>query len=475
MKNKINLFLFLVIGCIGFSQQNNTSSKIKDNTSSKTKDNTSSKTKSNVEVISFDFSNKKHGFSLPNEIKEGQFFVIEIDNINMNLWDISFSTKDTVLTKALKTPTFEDISFSNLSSLVSSFNDLTAFSTAKSVESKCSELNSDNFKLHNDLSKNYTLLEQVKEEFRSIKNNLLIYELDLLKENGKTDKTYDYQNVISQIEIITNTLEDSRLQLVEKKNEYSSKIVNNDYNDCFAKDATIKKKFEKNLEIVDAFSLKIIEFKDQLSSDKIAQLFRKVHFLKNDKNKYTSLPIQFSGEYTTVNLKITPKETEYNEQTYESKFTFPLETKDWYLSLSTSFYLSGLHNDRFSIVGDIQNDTTTVYNVVKEKNDNYEIGIATMLKYGQKFGANKNMGGHFSFGPGINIGSSVRPRLLFGAGLSFGKKHAFSIDVGGIFGYVDRKSNAINLDSTYLVKPEDLTVTQLKFNGFLALGYLFRM
>ena len=464
MKNKSTLFLFLIIGLIGFSQQNKNSNK------------------NEPEVITFDFSEKKNGFSLPEKINEGEFFVIEIDNINMNLWDISFSTKDTILTKALKTPTFEDISFSNLSSLVSSFNDLTAVSGAKAIQEfprdsifECSELNLDNSNLYNDLSENYTLLEQAKEEYRSIKNNLLIYELDLLKENGNTDKTYDYKDVISQIDIITNTLEDSRLKLVEKKNEYSSKIVNNEYQDCFDKDATIKKKFEKNLEIVDAFLLKIIEFKDQLSSDKIAQLFRKVHFLKNDKNKYTSLPIQFSGEYTTVNLKITPKEAEYNEQTYESKFTFPLKTNDRYLSLSTSFYLSGLHNERFSIVGDIQNDTTTVYNVVKEKNDKYEIGIATMLKYGQKFGANRRMGGHFSFGPGINIGSSIKPRLLFGAGLSFGKKHSFSIDLGGVLGYVDRKSNAINLDTTYLVKPEDLTVTQLKFNGFLAIGYLFRI
>ena len=88
---------------------------------------------------------------------------------------------------------------------------------------------------------------------------------------------------------------------------------------------------------------------------------------------------------------------------------------------------------------------------------------------------NDDFGYHGSFGVGVNIGENIRPRLLLGIGFSKGKTHSIALDFGLIAGYVDVKSNAVDLNTTYTVKPENLTVIKLKLGGFASIGYIFRL
>ena len=67
---------------------------------------------------------------------------------------------------------------------------------------------------------------------------------------------------------------------------------------------------------------------------------------------------------------------------------------------------------------------------------------------------------------------SIKPRLLFGGGLSFGRDHMFAIDVGGIAGYVDKLSSVIEVGQAYGEKADTVTVSK-NVGIFASIGYLY--
>ena len=102
------------------------------------------------------------------------------------------------------------------------------------------------------------------------------------------------------------------------------------------------------------------------------------------------------------------------------------------------------------------------------------MGIAALLRYGKK-SESSDWGRHFSVGTGLSIEKSPKPRLLIGGGLSYGKKHNFTFDLGLIAGYTDTKSKVIDLNTVYTEKPSNITVTKLKAGAFVSFGYMFKI
>jgi hypothetical protein len=193
------------------------------------------------------------------------------------------------------------------------------------------------------------------------------------------------------------------------------------------------------------------------------------------KKIYYSLPLQFTKEQTFLSINITPRkkdDTTSDDQSYSTRFAFPFSKKGYNVT-GVSYYCSGLYDEMYSIQK--PTDTTSIYNL--EPGSTREVGISIMYKAGTKIIPDCDwVGGHVSIGVGASIANNVRPRILYGVGLSIGKKHMVSIDFGGISGMVDRLSSAVDLGKAYSAKqlPSPITKQVLESNYFLSLGYLFR-
>lgn len=444
----------------------------------------------NYYTINIDFLAPSPTISLPKDIKPGDFYQIEIENINLNLWNIDYDSNDTTLTKPMKTPTFEDIGLGNLTSLVGSFNTLSTFSTIGVQELSNPEIRqlNDNSATPSSCSdfiddiSGYPIkalglftpqLETVKKKYDKLLFNIKMYELNLLKQLPEKQTFYHFENALRDVIEIKKSLNETEQLVREIKKPYDSITSIKANVACIEKNKPLKELHLKHLTIYNTFFSKINEIRDQLTTEKVMTLIKNVHFLNNGVNKYTTLPIQFNGEKESVELTFNPKKDLFNLQKRKLEFSFPEPNTRNYWSLGASFYGASLKNEQYSVVGSIINDST--YTVVKEETDKVELGIASLLRFGTKIKGQKNLGFHGSFGPAVNIGENLRPRLLFGLGISKGNKHSIAVDIGGIAGYVDVKSKTVEAGTQYLIKPETLTTTRLKWGGFLAVGYLFRL
>ena len=103
---------------------------------------------------------------------------------------------------------------------------------------------------------------------------------------------------------------------------------------------------------------------------------------------------------------------------------------------------------------------------------NSEIGAALLLRGGIKV-ADYGLGVHASVGTGLSLGDEVQPRMLFGAGVTYGQVHSLSVDLGGIAGYVKRISDGADFQNEYVEKPS-LLVNALRLEYFVSVGYAFR-
>jgi len=190
---------------------------------------------------------------------------------------------------------------------------------------------------------------------------------------------------------------------------------------------------------------------------------------------YYSLPLQFTKEQTILSIYITPRKKEdtssgNKNQFYSTRLTFPFSKKGYNVT-GVSYYCSGLYDETYSIQK--PTDTTSIYN--REPGSTREAGISVMYKAGTKM-IGDWFGGHVSIGVGASIANNIRPRILYGLGISIGKKHMFSFDFGGISGMVDRLSSAVVVGKEYSEKqlPSPITKQTMETSWFLSVGYLFR-
>jgi hypothetical protein len=152
---------------------------------------------------------------------------------------------------------------------------------------------------------------------------------------------------------------------------------------------------------------------------------------------------------------------------------FPHKIKS-YTSVGLSYYASTLYDKAYSTTKTIINDSTNHFKFTEEEDNNFELGLAALLRYGRK-SKKHNFGGHFSVGAGVSLTNTIKPRFLFGGGFSIGKKHMLAVDLGGIVGYVDTLSKTIDLKKTdYPEKPETITVSKVGFGRFLSIGYIYQ-
>lgn len=417
-----------------------------------------------IYTIEIDFKDRTKIVVLPDGIKRGDWYKIEVKNLNPNLYSIVINSKDTLVSKALKIPTFSDIDISGLSNLGAA--SAIPAGVVADPDGVVTEINQFLGIIENDKKSFLNLTSK----YESLKYEVYEKQIEQLSISG-SGTAYDgikglkgFIDLRGKINVLIKDIKrhkDSYDKFLEAASTKKFLVKNPSYKD---KLDGISSDFEK-------ISLKSQELVEAVSADKILALIKTVLYLDNKSNKFVSLPIQFSEERATVTINFKPRDSTIAVQEEQMKFSFPLHSKQ-YWSVGTSFYYSNLKQSRYSVKSTSTNSLTT-YQVIDQDQLDHEIGIAAVLRAGVRL--HKDFGFHLNIGPGISIDEEVKPRLLFGAGFSYGKKHCITLDFGGIAGFVDRKANGFEVGVEMTDKPEELTVQKLQVAGFIALGYTFKL
>lgn len=417
------------------------------------------------------------------DINNGDFYKVVITDINLNLYKVTISSKDTLISKPQATPTFADINLSAVSSAMAGISSFTAVSSRLDAASDAlikatvySAIARDDIKVRMNIEKQNLTNAKLDGEKIITRIDELKFNAYQVKLNSQllqnTKSSFNFTNALIEAENI-------RQKIVELKDSINSRFESyNRFSDTNAV-AMAKPEYNKNDKAIKDTYLKFISFLSEasaaISAEKVNELLSSLVFIQNNsENSYTSLPMQFLGEQAKVKITITPRDEKLNLQSYSTTITFPENIRK-YAVVGISFYGSNLYDSAYSVVETKTSDTTSIFNFVPESLPIHtEIGISATLRYGIKLNKTNNFGAHLCLGAGIPISTKVKPRVLVGGGISIGDKHMIASDAGLIFGLVDRISTSINLNENYSSAPENLTVSKLGAGAFLSIGYTYQ-
>ena len=334
-----------------------------------------------------------------------------------------------------------------------------------------------------------SLLKKNDDNILNYKNSLFMFRDSIEKLYGEQEKNITKALLLNDSSTITSNMIDQlytkvislRSKLANYHNELTdSKIKYTDFSTNNAKEIKDNKLEKRDEVIKDGYDklLATVEVSLSLISvDKISKLAGKMVIIANNSDsKYTSLPLQFSKDQTTLKISITPHDSGNTLPSYHTQLTFPVHKKS-YLAIGPGLYSAGFSNESYSIKGQAISDTSNGYTLVPEHKGSPEYGVSILLHYGTKFGykrASNGIGGiHFSAGTGFSFTNPIKPRILLGGGLSFGDRHRLTLDAGLAFGYVDRLSRAFQVGTVYSEKPESVTISRMQYTGFYSVGYMF--
>lgn len=424
-----------------------------------------------TDTIKIDFKTKTIHIPDDSSLKKADFLQVEISNINLNLYNVTINAKDTTLSKPQQTPSFASFALGDLSGLVSAIGD---FATMVRLDGEPPMKNL--IAIPDGLNTAIEKISEHKSKYNEIANKADDFKLNVYSERLKyydldqTKSGIKYEDELKKAQEIRSEMFNLVRKIAESEKEYLQYYTDN-------RDTISKKYAEVDKQIKEgykALSTAVSAEAASISAEKTMELLESLVFLDNNlSTTYTSLPFQYNGEQTLIEVSIQPKEAKFNLQSYQTKLAIPAKIK-FYTVVGMSFFASSLYDEAYSTVETPVCDTTSVFTFVDEENGSAEIGLATMLRYGAKINKANNIGCHFSFGAGVSLSRKVKPRVLLGGGISFGKKHMVAVDAGLTVGYVDRLSNAIDLNKGYPQVPETITVARLKAGGFLSIGYAYQ-
>jgi hypothetical protein len=426
-------------------------------------------------IVEIDFngrSNKSGSseskLSIPKKIKLGEFYQVKIKNINQNLFLININNTDTILSSKSKTPTFEDLNLSLPKLDDIQLEKKSKENAAPTQIDDLSEILSNNdeeiINFNKSVSNIVDYIDELKVKINKVRLKALLINGGQSSSGSEFESYVSYlQRASNQLKVVNNEVAECFKKYLQDTKRYQSSISENDY---YKKaDEAVKANFvelQKN----------IGSLKESISADKAFEyLFTLVTINNNSKGDYYSLPLQYSGEQTRLLVSITPRDTKYNLQSYSTQIIFPLVPPKYNVT-GVSYYFSWLTDEEYSI----EKPTDTTYRYSFHSGAGGEGGLAASYRAGIKmFPKSEWFGAHISLGAGLSLSKKIRPRILLGGGLSFGKKHMLAVDGGVIFGYVDRKNSTLDFTKTYSEKqrPEPIIVSQIEKSFYLSIGYLF--
>jgi hypothetical protein len=453
-----------------------------------------------TKVLSIDMANPTEWKGLEDleDLKKGDFYSIKIENINLNIWKVQISKTDSIIKVDVPFPSFDLINLGGIGEMLENLNlstisqlNQSPIASFNSADNAIIKKEVDLAKRINDtIQKNKLLIErkvalingyqkQIDEMVLNLNKKILWYEVD----NNRVSALFNLViNPLLPTNILIDSVNDLR-QIIKLESDTLFRLKQNYL--LFGEDNEVKKflNSESNKEykesydlITDAYS-ELITLVDKIyegiNAEKLMIWLAKIVEKENNRNTtFMSFPQQFNGDITTLKVTVKPHKPESNLPAFETEIKFPVK-KRYFLGFGSSFYISSLYNQSFSVKADTSNSSTN-YRIVDESPIKAEIGISALIHGGSYFKNHPNIAYHFTLGPGIGISNKVQPRLSFGGGFSFGNKNMFSVDLLGVSGFVQKKSRAFSLDDTYSVKPEQITVSKLSFGIGVAIGYVYR-
>jgi hypothetical protein len=434
-------------------------------------------------------------------LKSGDFFSIKIENINSNLYDFSINGSDTSLSKPAEFPTFKSISLEDVTALLSNILPSTESivstfagenpksNVAKAIEKykpenlssilEKQEANSLNTALElfkqfqKSLEKSNLEIRDLETEVNSLFNEVNIFATATSRGLVCNNKTPTLCDFLERIQDIKAKLDSQKSTLQSSNQAFQSSTSILDFSEVIQSSTLLK---TSQTELEETYK-KLIANIEKLNTEINGENYKtSVNALSNYELKsipvaYQSLPMQMVKEQKEIKISIKPKDENSGLPSWESTYFIPGPTSQ-YAGTGASFYFSGLRNENFSTIKTINVSGDTTLRLVQEDREIGEIGTAVIFRLG-KLSENRVVGYHVSVGPGISLSDKPKPRLLFGGGLSIGKTHGFSIETGGIAGFVNKKSNVYELEQDY-IEIENPTVTKLDLNIFLSVGYIYR-
>jgi predicted nucleic acid-binding Zn-ribbon protein len=445
-----------------------------------------------VNTIEIDFGCKKLTETKIKRIMPDELYQIKVKGINQNLYKVSINTKDSTLSKSLKTPLFGEF---NLEALSSAIAGLSSFSSsiakidsenALRPDQKNAKIKSNKFPILLVPDEEVISRMRLEGDFYSDKrlelelivNSISTLNLDIQKQRLKSNHLENKcdgitsDSALDLIEKVIKDIQNLKITIIDRRNTYemfSRKEIQKIALDTnlIAIDKSIKDAYDK-------FILTIGSLRETMNAEKVYEVISLLTTIENNSsNEYLSLPFQLQGEQATIKLTITPREEKSLLQSFQTQLVFPHSVKD-YNVIGISFYGSNLRDNAYSTVETIINDSTSFYNLKAESGNRTEIGIAALLRHGIKLNEANNFGVHFSLGTGVSISNKIKPRILVGAGTSFGRKHMLAIDFGGAIGYADRLSSIYIGKADIPKKPENFVVSKLSTGLFGSIGYIFQ-
>ncbi|MEP0711333.1 MAG: hypothetical protein ABJC55_05375, partial [Algoriphagus sp.] len=377
------------------------------------------------------------------DLKIGEFYYIKISGINQINYQVLINQKDTLTTQELKLPSIGDFNIEEITSSLASVNfsgsqymgksdgaEIMTLSKEKRIEYKrIEEVLKDEFQFklrdarwnlsnyNNSLlkieSQINSKLDEINEYYFEIKKSIISAKLNSTQTSlSLDDKITTASQIRDQLSAIVIPIENDNTWNDFLKLEESLRIILGSYDFENLEDG-LKERYKFNeasfqelvkqkgvvLDNIKALKGSLVAAVNSITGEDWEKSMNKVSFIQNLQNRdYYSLPIQYLGERNKTTISLILRDPEYKLNSYSTTFVFPLE-KTPYFGVSSSFYISGLQSEVFSIKGNIEGDTVSNYSVIKEDGGNVEVGTAILAKFGKKF--NNNLGGHFSLGAGI--------------------------------------------------------------------------
>lgn len=191
---------------------------------------------------------------------------------------------------------------------------------------------------------------------------------------------------------------------------------------------------------------------------------------------YTSLPFYIKADVTKFDINISGIDPAKTPQTFNT--TIELEKHpDRLWAFTTGVYVSRLRSPEFSIFTEVTPNSsnpnlldTLGYRIKQEEGSKLEAGINALFHYGGYI-KGTNTGIFVSFGPGLSLESTPRPRIMLGTGLMIGRNNKLAISLGWIGGAVKKLSSSYNTNDIYKPAPTDIVRDGFASSMYLSVGY----
>ncbi|SIS45591.1 hypothetical protein SAMN05421789_101241 [Kaistella chaponensis] len=450
-------------------------------------------------IIKVDFKDKTiDSLNEIENLKLGELYKIEIDHVNLNLYNVVLNKKDTIYKSAVKFPTFELVNLGGIGDLLSKIN-LNSLSTKREDSSKIrtdikikNNITYDNLEIvvekrirkeKMELEKYYSKINKYNDEIDElnlkIQNHLLSYSV-----LDRTNSTFSQLNsgftidkILNESTAIRNNIKNLKAEIEKEKFEYLQFRTESGKVEIIAKNPKLK---DADQYITDAYTKTVTDVGlvyQTINAEKVTTLLKSIILLDNNSNeRFVSLPQQLNGNETQIKIQIIPAATDSNLPSYSTVLKFTQKQK-FFTGMSMSFYYAGFNDEIYSTTA-ITTGTNTNYRLVNENNSKGETGVVSLLHFGCKPWINnatnlKDLALNIVIGPALALTKNVRPRVAVGGGLSYGRKNMITLNALYMAGYIDKKSTAYDLNTDYSVAPTNITVSKLAGSFALSLGYIY--